>query len=286
MEVIRIPRIMQDTSRGHLLHSRTLGFVPTMGALHEGHMSLMRMSKEENSVTAASIFVNPTQFGPSEDFASYPRKMEADIAKLREADIDILFLPDVSLMYPEGFATLVEVTGLSEKMCGHFRPGHFRGVTTVVAKLLTIVRPSRAYFGQKDFQQTVVIKRMAKDLNLDTEIVVCPTIREYDGLAMSSRNTYLSGEQRAAATVLYRSLCRASDAIKAGTRSGAAVRDMLQQDLSREPLITGIDYASVFIPETLDEADEITGEVVLAIAARMGSTRLIDNMLVVPSFSH
>jgi len=282
MEIIRIPRIMQDTSRGHLLHSRTIGFVPTMGALHEGHLSLIRMSKEENTATAVSIFVNPTQFGPSEDFAGYPRKIEEDVEKLRKADTDILFLPDTSLMYPEGFATAVEVTGLSEKMCGHYRPGHFRGVTTIVAKLLTILRPTRAYFGQKDFQQTVIIKRMAKDLNLDAEIVVCPTIREHDGLAMSSRNAYLGKEQRAAATVLYRSLCRASDAIKAGMRSGAAVRGILQCDLSEEPLITGIDYASVFVPDTLDEADEITGEVVLAIAARMDSTRLIDNMLVVP----
>jgi pantoate--beta-alanine ligase len=282
MEIIRIPRIMQDTSRGHLLHSRTIGFVPTMGALHEGHMSLMRMSKEENSVTAVSIFVNPTQFGPSEDFASYPRQIEEDIAKLGKADIDILFLPDTSLMYPEGFATAVEVKGLSEKMCGHFRPGHFRGVTTIVAKLLTILRPTRAYFGQKDFQQSIIIKRMAKDLNFDSEIVVCPTIREHDGLAMSSRNAYLGKEQRAAATILYRSLCRASDAIKAGTRSGAAVRNILREDLSREPLITGIDYASVFVPNTLDEADEITGEVLLAIAARVGNTRLIDNILVVP----
>ena len=282
MEIIRIPRIMQDTSRGHLLHSRTIGFVPTMGALHEGHLSLIRMSKEENTATAVSIFVNPTQFGPSEDFASYPRKIEEDIEKLRKADIDVLFLPDTSLMYPEGCVTVVEVKGLSEKMCGHYRPGHFRGVTTIVAKLLTILRPTRAYFGQKDFQQTVIIKRMAKDLNLDAEIVVCPTIREHDGLAMSSRNAYLGKEQRAAATVLYRSLCRASDVIKAGMRSGAAVRDILQRYLSEEPLITGVDYASVFVPDTLDEADEIIGEVVLAIAARMGSTRLIDNLLVVP----
>jgi len=282
MEIIRIPRIMQDTSRGHLLHSRTIGFVPTMGALHEGHLSLIRMSKEENTATAVSIFVNPTQFGPSEDFAGYPRKIEEDVEKLRKADTDILFLPDTSLMYPEGFATAVEVTGLSEKMCGHYRPGHFRGVTTIVAKLLTILRPTRAYFGQKDFQQTVIIKRMAKDLNLDAEIVVCPTIREHDGLAMSSRNAYLGKEQRAAATVLYRSLCRASDVIKAGMRSGAAVRDILQRYLSEEPLITGIDYASVFVPDTLEEAEEVTGEVLLAIAARMGNTRLIDNMLVVP----
>jgi len=282
MEIIRIPRIMQDTSRRHLMHSRTVGFVPTMGALHEGHLSLVRMSKEENTVTAVSIFVNPIQFGPSEDFACYPRTIEEDLEKLRKENVDILFLPVDTLMYPEGFATVVEVKGLSEKMCGHYRPGHFRGVSTVVAKLLAILRPTRAYFGQKDYQQTVIIKRMTKDLSLDTEIVVCPTMREHDGLAMSSRNAYLDKEQRAAAAVLYRSLSRASEAIKAGERSGMAVRSIMQEDLSKEPLISGVDYASVYIPATLDEASEIAGEVLLAIAARMGSTRLIDNMLVVP----
>jgi pantoate--beta-alanine ligase len=240
------------------------------------------MSKEENTITAVSIFVNPIQFSPSEDFACYPRTIEEDIEKLRKENVDILFLPDETLMYPEGFATVVEVKGLSEKMCGHYRPGHFRGVSTVVAKLLAILRPTRAYFGQKDYQQTVIIKRMTNDLSLDTEIVVCPTMREHDGLAMSSRNAYLGKEQRAAATVLYRSLSRASEAIKAGERSGMVVRSIMQEDLSKEPLITGVDYASVFIPVTLDEASEIAGEVLLAIAARMGSTRLIDNMLVVP----
>jgi pantoate--beta-alanine ligase len=282
MEIIRMPRIMQDTSRRHLMHSRTVGFVPTMGALHEGHLSLVRMSKEENTITAVSIFVNPIQFSPSEDFACYPRTIEEDIEKLRKENVDILFLPDETLMYPEGFATVVEVKGLSEKMCGHYRPGHFRGVSTVVAKLLAILRPTRAYFGQKDYQQTVIIKRMTNDLSLDTEIVVCPTMREHDGLAMSSRNAYLGKEQRAAATVLYRSLSRASETIKAGERSGMAIRSIMQEDLLKEPLITGVDYASAYIPATLDEAREIAGEVLLAIAARMGSTRLIDNMLVVP----
>ena len=282
MEIIRIPRIMQDTSRGHLLHSRTVGFVPTMGALHAGHLSLLRMSKEENTVTAVSIFVNPMQFSPSDDFARYPRTIEQDIEKLRREGVDVLFLPDDSLMYPDGFATMVEVKGLSEKMCGYYRPGHFRGVTTVVAKLLAILRPTRAYFGQKDYQQTVIIRRMARDLSLDTEIVVCPTIREHDGLAMSSRNAYLGKEQRAAATILYRTLSRASDAIKAGERSGTTVRSLMQEDLSKESLVTAVDYASVYKPDTLDEVHEIAGEVLLAVAARMGTTRLIDNMLVLP----
>jgi pantoate--beta-alanine ligase len=253
-----------------------------MGALHEGHLSLVRMSRQENTVTAVSIFVNPTQFGPSEDFASYPRKIEEDIETLRKEEIDILFLPDSALMYPTGFGTVVEVQELSDRMCGHFRPGHFRGVTTVVAKLLALLSPTRAYFGQKDFQQTVIIKRMARDLNFPAEIVVCPTLREHDGLAMSSRNAYLSKEQRAAATVLYRTLCSASEAVRAGMRSAKAVRDMMYQSLVQEPLITGIDYASAFIPDTLNEADEITGEVLLAVAVRMGGARLIDNVLVVP----
>jgi pantoate--beta-alanine ligase len=282
MEIIRIPRIMQDTSRGHLLHSRTIGFVPTMGALHEGHLSLVRMSREENAITAVSVYVNPAQFGPSEDFTKYPRQIEADIEKLRKEDVDILFLPDNALMYPEGFSTRIEITGLSDKLCGRFRPGHFRGVATVVAKLFTIVKPTRAYFGQKDFQQTVVIRRMAKDLNLDLEVVVCPTIREADGLAMSSRNVYLDKAQRAAATTLFRCLTAASGEIKAGVWSGAKVRETMSRLLLSGPHISSIDYASVYDPVTLDEVEEIQGEVLLAVAARMGATRLIDNMLVSP----
>ena len=282
MEIIRIPRIVQDTSRGHLLHGRTIGIVPTMGALHEGHLSLVRMSRQENTVTAVSIFVNPTQFAPSEDFASYPRNIEKDIETLKEEEIDVLFLPDTALMYPDGFSTAVEVKGLSEKMCGRFRPGHFQGVATVVAKLLALLNPTRAYFGQKDFQQTVIIRKMARDLNFASEIVVCPTIREHDGLAMSSRNAYLTREQRAAAPVLYRTLLNASDAVRSGARSAGEIRDMMYQALAEEPLITDIDYSSVYDPSTLNEIREITGEVLLAVAARMGSARLIDNMLAIP----
>jgi pantoate--beta-alanine ligase len=280
MEIIRIPRIMQDTSRGLQLRSRTIGFVPTMGALHEGHLSLVKTAKAENMVTVVSIYVNPAQFGPSEDFTKYPRRIDADIEKLIKEDVDILFLPDDSLMYPEGFATALEVNGLSEKMCGHFRPHHFSGVATVVAKLLNIVRPARAYFGQKDFQQTVIIKRMAIDLNLDADIVVCPTIREEDGLALSSRNAYLDTTQRLAATALFRCLTEGSTEIKTGARSGSSIRGTMHRILTKEPLITGIDYASVYDPETLDEVDEIEGESLLAVAVRMGVTRLIDNMLV------
>jgi pantoate--beta-alanine ligase len=280
MEIIRIPRIMQDTSLGHLLHSRTIGFVPTMGALHEGHMSLVRMSKEENNVTAVSIYVNPTQFGPSEDFAKYPRQIEADIERLRAEAVDILFLPDDTLMYPAGFSTEIEVKGLSERMCGYFRPGHFRGVATIVAKLFYVVKPTRAYFGQKDFQQTVIIRRMAKDLNLDIEVAVCPTIREGDGLALSSRNAYLEPLQRAAASGLYKCLSEAADAIRSGMQSGTKIRQVMQSQLAKEKQITSIDYVSVYHPDTLEEMEDLQGDVLLAGAVRMGPTRLIDNVLV------
>lgn len=280
MEIIRIPRIMQDTARGHLLRSRTIGFVPTMGALHEGHMSLVRMSKEENNVTAVSIYVNPTQFGPSEDFAKYPRQIEADIERLREEAVDILFLPDDTLMYPAGFSTEIEVKGLSERMCGYFRPGHFKGVATIVAKLFYVVKPTRAYFGQKDFQQTVIIRRMAKDLNLDIAVAVCPTIREGDGLALSSRNAYLEPLQRAAAAGLYNCLSEAADAIRSGMQSGTKIRQVMQSQLAKEKLITSIDYVSAYHPDTLEEMEDLQGDVLLAGAVRMGPTRLIDNVLV------
>lgn len=278
MELIRIPRIVQDTCRKHLLKGRTLGFVPTMGALHEGHLSLIKRAKMENDVTAVSIFVNPLQFGPSEDLERYPRNMDADKKKLNDLEIDILFLPDNGLMYPEGFSTRVNVAALSEKLCGRFRPGHFDGVSTVVAKLLHIVAPTRAYFGQKDFQQSVIIRRMVRDLDFGVEIVVCPTVREQDGLAMSSRNLYLDEEQRKAATALYRCLSRASESIKAGERSPGRIKELMTEVLAAEPLITEIEYSSVYDPETLDEVSRIEGESLLAVAVRLTNTRLIDNM--------
>jgi pantoate--beta-alanine ligase len=280
VEIIRIPRIMQDTCKKHRLKGRSIGLVPTMGALHEGHMSLVKRARMENDVIAASIFVNPLQFGPSEDLEKYPRDLDSDIGKLRDLEVDVLLLPDESLVYPKGFSTHVEVEEISRKLCGSFRPGHFRGVATIVAKLFNVATPSRAYFGQKDFQQTVVIKKMAKDLNFDTEIVVCPTIREHDGLAMSSRNLYLDAAQRNAATSLYRSVCAGANALAAGERSASRIKGMMNSVLSAEELITGIDYASVYDPETLDEVAEIHGEMLLAVAARLGETRLIDNTLV------
>lgn len=280
MELIRIPGIMQQTSREHLLRSKSIGFVPTMGALHEGHLSLVRMLKKENDVTVVSIFVNPKQFGPSEDFCKYPRDICGDTAKLEDAGVDILFLPDDSLMYPEGSSTHVEVEGLSDRLCGFFRPGHFRGVATVVVKLFNIVIPVRAYFGQKDFQQTVIIKRLVKDLDMGIDVVVCPTLREEDGLAMSSRNLYLSVEERKAATVIYRTLVETSNAVKNGIMEVEKIKDIMLGMLRSEPLVKEVQYCSAFDTGTLIEPERIEGEALLAIALQIGNTRLIDNMVV------
>jgi pantoate--beta-alanine ligase len=280
MEIIRIPRIMQDTAKGHSLRGKSTGFVPTMGALHEGHLSLVRRARQENDISVVSIFVNPIQFGPSEDFQKYPRDIEGDAEKLRGEGVDILFMPDIAAMYPKGFVTHVEVGEISEKLCGAFRPGHFRGVATVVAKLFNIVKPVRAYFGQKDFQQTVVIGKMVKDLAMDIDVVTCPTIRERDGLAMSSRNAYLNEGHREASTVIYRCLREASDLIKSGIINTQAVKKAMQEGLLRESAVSGIDYAGIYDPETLNEPSEIKEAMLLAVAVRIGDTRLIDNIFI------
>jgi pantoate--beta-alanine ligase len=280
MEIIRIPRIMQDTAKGHSLRGKSTGFVPTMGALHEGHLSLVRRARQENDISVVSIFVNPIQFGPSEDFQKYPRDIEGDAEKLRGEGVDILFMPDIAAMYPKGFVTHVEVGEISEKLCGAFRPGHFRGVATVVAKLFNIVKPVRAYFGQKDFQQTVVIGKMVKDLAMDIDVVTCPTIRERDGLAMSSRNAYLNEGHREASTVIYRCLREASDLIKSGIIEIQAVKKAMHEELLREPAVSGVDYAGIYDPETLNEPSEIKEAMLLAVAVRIGDTRLIDNIVI------
>ncbi len=251
-----------------------------MGALHEGHLSLVRRAKEDNDITVVSIFVNPIQFGPSEDYAKYPRDIEEDTRKLQNENVDILFLPDVATMYPEDFLTYVEVEKVSEKLCGAFRPGHFRGVATVVMKLFNIVKPTSAYFGQKDFQQTIVIKQMVKDLDLDVDIVICPTVRESDGLAMSSRNMYLDDEQRRAATIIYKTLLEASTLIKSGIIQGKDIQEIIKKKILEEPAVTKIDYIGVYDPITLEEIHDIKKDVLLAAAIKIGSTRLIDNMLV------
>ncbi|MBM4128640.1 MAG: pantoate--beta-alanine ligase [Nitrospira sp.] len=283
MEIIRIPRVMLDTSMTLLRRAKTIGFVPTMGALHGGHISLVRRARRENDIVVVSIFVNPIQFGPSEDFKRYPRDIEGDTEKLGMENVDIIFIPEIASMYPEGFTTFIEVGEISEKLCGAFRPGHFRGVATVVAKLFNIVKPTRAYFGQKDYQQSIIIKHMVRDLVMDTDIIVCPTVREPDGLAMSSRNAYLDEAQRKAATVIYECLNEASELIRSGIIEGEHIKHFMRDRLLVDPAVSSIDYAGVYEPETLDELSKIEGNVLLAMAVRIGTTRLIDNILLTKS---
>jgi pantoate--beta-alanine ligase len=234
-----------------------VGLVPTMGYLHEGHISLVRQAKKDNAAVVVSVFVNPTQFGPGEDFEKYPRDLEGDAELLKEEGVDAVFAPEAIEMYPADFSSRVEVTGITQKLEGNCRPGHFRGVTTVVNKLFNIVRPDKAYFGQKDAQQAVVISKMVKDLDMNLDVVTCPTIREEDGLAMSSRNVYLSYEDRQAATVLYRSLMLTKDLYEQGERNAETIRKEIVRLIKTEELAR-IDYVSVADPVTLDELDEIT----------------------------
>ena len=280
METIRIPKIIQDTVGGLLLRAKTIGFVPTMGALHEGHLSLVRRARQENDTTVISIFVNPLQFGPAEDFHRYPRDIEGDTEKLAKEAANILFMPDAPLMFPEGFLTRIEVGKISDKLCGFFRPGHFTGVATVVAKLFHIVKPTRAYFGQKDFQQAIIIGKMVRDLNMDVDVVICPTIREKDGLAMSSRNAYLRPEERKSSVVLYRSLKEAADLLTSGIINIVDLKEMMHKKILEEPAVSSIDYAGFYDPETLEELSTIQSDVLLAGAAKIRNTRIIDNILV------
>ncbi|MBI4312698.1 MAG: pantoate--beta-alanine ligase [Chloroflexi bacterium] len=258
---------------------RPLGLVPTMGYLHEGHMTLARCARRDCRSVIASIFVNPTQFGPNEDFAAYPRDMERDLAMLTNEGVDIVFAPTVEEMYPQGFSTYVNVEKVTDVLEGARRPGHFRGVATVVTKLFTVIRPDRSYFGQKDGQQVAVIKRMTADLALGTEIVVVPTVREPDGLAMSSRNVYLTPAERAAAPVLYRALCRARDMHKDGIRDANALRAEVTRMIVAEPLAT-LDYVSVADAATLQELEAVDRPAMISLACRFGRARLIDNVVI------
>jgi pantoate--beta-alanine ligase len=255
-----------------------VGLVPTMGFLHQGHLSLVRRSRSQDDQVVASVFVNPTQFGPSEDYDRYPRDPERDLALLREEGTDAVFMPSVEEMYPEGFETYVEVKEMTQVLEGAHRPTHFRGVTTVVAKLFTIVQPQRAYFGQKDAQQLAVVRRMARDLDLPVEVVAVPTAREPDGLAMSSRNAYLSPPERQAATVLYRSLRLAEGLWRGGERDASVIRSRMQELIAAEPLAR-VDYVSVADSETLRELERIEGTALVSLAVRMGKARLIDNVI-------
>jgi len=257
---------------------KTIGFVPTMGFLHEGHLSLMRQARAENDIVIISIFVNPTQFGPQEDYDAYPRDLTRDCNLVMEISVDAVFAPSVREMYREGYNTFVEVEGtLTQRLCGASRPGHFRGVTTVVAKLFNLVKPHRAYFGQKDAQQLIVIQRMVNDLNFAIEIVPMPTIREHDGLAMSSRNKNLNKEERQSALVLYKSLNLAMDMINTGERDAAKIRTKMQRLIETEKKAK-IDYISLVDAHTLEELTTLTGEILIALAVFIGNTRLIDNV--------
>jgi pantoate--beta-alanine ligase len=257
-----------------------VGFVPTMGYLHKGHISLVDRARRENSVVVVSIFVNPTQFGPNEDFARYPRDAERDLDMLREAGVDLVFMPQVEEIYPQGFSTYVEVREVTKRLEGEMRPGHFLGVATVVAKLFNIVQPARAYFGQKDAQQVAVIRKMARDLAFPLEIVVGETLREADGLAMSSRNVYLGPEERVAALCLFRALNTARFLWDVGERRGGVIREAMQDVVAAEPLAKP-DYVSVADPVTLEELDDsgTAIEALASLAVRIGKTRLIDNFI-------
>jgi pantoate--beta-alanine ligase len=261
-----------------------LGLVPTMGYLHEGHLSLVRQARAECGAVAVSIFVNPTQFGPREDLARYPRDLERDLGLLRQEQVDLVFVPSVAEVYPDGYSTYVDVRAVTEMLEGAVRPGHFQGVATVVCKLFNIAQPTRAYFGQKDAQQTVVVRKMVRDLDMPLEVVVAPTAREPDGLALSSRNVYLSAEQRRAAGVLIRALRAAGERYAAGERSAEELRRTMREVLESEPLASP-EYISVADPFTLQELGEVGAAGALcSLAVRFGATRLIDN-LVLGSFS-
>jgi len=255
-----------------------IGFVPTMGYLHEGHLALVRQARAESPSVVVSIFVNPTQFGPQEDFDEYPRDPQRDLALLEKERVDIVFVPSAVEMYPPQFSSWVEVDKVTERLEGASRPGHFRGVATVVAKLFNIVQPTRVYFGQKDAQQLVVIKKMVADLNMNLEIVTVPTVRESDGLAMSSRNTYLNPEERKAAVVLYRALTLAQKLWLQGEKDAQTIRQQMVALIQKAPLAT-IDYVSIADTETLDELDEVTPPALVSLAVKIGSTRLTDNIV-------
>ncbi len=279
METIHTLEWMKQVARQARAEGHPLGFVPTMGALHEGHLSLVRAAQQHCSPVVVSIFVNPTQFGPTEDLEKYPRQMDADRAALEELGVDYLFAPTAKEMYPSSFGTYVSVEGLSARLEGKSRPGHFRGVTTVVLKLFEIVQPHSAFFGRKDAQQARIIRQMAADLNLDAEIVVCPIVRESDGLAMSSRNAYLKPDERRAATALSRALDAARKEIAAGERDAMRLTGVLRGVLNAEPLAT-VDYAEIVDADTFEPVTRLRRSCLAVLAAFVGKTRLIDNMLI------
>lgn len=273
---------MKEAARQARAENHLVGLVPTMGALHEGHLSLVRRAKEECTRVYSSIFVNPKQFGPNEDFAKYPRAVDSDAAKFEELGVDALFAPASEEMYPTTFSTYVTVEGISDRLEGRSRPGHFRGVSTVVLKLFEIVQPDFAYFGRKDAQQVAVLQKMGRDLNLGVQIVICPIIREPDGLALSSRNAYLNPEDRRAALVLHRSLDRARAELAAGTRDSLQIQEAMRAVFAKEPRAR-LDYAEVVSADTFEPVLRVSRASYVLVAAHLGKTRLLDNMLVEPA---
>ena len=282
MKVVKTIAEVREQVKAWKAEGLRVGLVPTMGFLHEGHQSLIIKAVEENDRVVVSDFVNPTQFGPKEDLASYPRDIERDAKLCEEAGADLIFHPEPAEMYAPDYCTFVDMDGLTKGLCGKTRPTHFRGVCSVVAKLFNIVAPDSAYFGQKDAQQLAVIRRMVRDLNFDIRIVACPIIREEDGLAKSSRNTYLNAEERAAAVVLSRALNKGKALIESGEQSAAKVKDVIMEELCKEPLAK-VDYVEVVDADSIEAIKELNGDVLVAIAVYIGKTRLIDNIMIVQS---
>ncbi len=272
-DIERLNEVLEDYS----LEKRSVGFVPTMGYLHDGHLSLVRRAREENERVILSIYVNPAQFSPQEDLDTYPRNFQRDLELAEEAGVDLVFAPDDAVMYPTGFDTWIHVGGVTENLCGASRPGHFRGVATVVARLFHLVKPDRAYFGQKDAQQAAVIRKMVRDLGFTVDVVVCPIVREPDGLAMSSRNAKLSPEERKQARVLSQALWQARELYRGGERSAPRILEAVQALFDTQPLIR-LDYLKIVDPLTMEDLEDITGEALAAVAAFAGNTRLIDNL--------
>jgi pantoate--beta-alanine ligase len=270
---------MKEYARGARAEGRVIGLVPTMGALHEGHTALVARARQECSRVIASVFVNPKQIGPKEDYKKYPRDLEKDAEKLSAVGVDALFAPDVADVYPDGFRTYVNVEGISERLEGRSRPGHFRGVSTVVLKLFEIVQPHFAYFGRKDAQQVRIISEMARDLNLDAEIVVCPIVREADGLALSSRNAYLNAEERKASTVLHRALVAVRNELSVGVRDAMQLQTAMRRIIEAEPLAT-VDYAEIVSADTFEPVARVARPCYAVLAVFVGKTRLIDNLLI------
>lgn len=278
MKIVKTKEALKEALAALRKGHKTVGFVPTMGFLHEGHLSLVSQARTENDVVVVSIFVNPTQFGPNEDFESYPRDLDRDSELVKSAGCDLIFAPEPSEMYPKPYMTFVDVTGgLTDKLCGASRPGHFQGVATVVTKLFNLVNPTRAYFGQKDAQQVAVIEQMVSDLNMTVQIVPCPIVREADGLALSSRNTYLTETERKEALVLSESLFWAKAQIEAGQRSAAFIRAGMVNHIQTAASAV-IDYVQIVSAKTLEEVETLEGDVLIALAVKIGKPRLIDNM--------